>query len=112
MRCGVLQCSDFQMGCVVVHPGSLWALQVTLPAGSTTFALKLLPDHKHRHLLIFLKDDINNLLFLFTLSETFGEAFLFLLASPGCFPGTRDPLPWAGTLLPALPGSMLWDGLE
>lgn len=56
--------------------GSLWEpLGVTLPAGSTTFPLKLLPDHQNWHFLMFLNDDINHLLFSFALSETFGEAF-------------------------------------
>lgn len=81
------------MAKVSVHCGSLWVLQVTLPAGSsTTLPLKLVPDHKNWHFLMFLNDDINNLLFLFTLSETFGNSFLFLFPSSGCFPVTLNPL--------------------
>lgn len=101
IRCVFFQCSDFQIRQVVVHCGSFWVLQVTLPAGSTIFPLKLLPDHKNWHFLIFLNDDINNLLFLFTLSETFGKAFLFLFPSSGCFPGTHNPLSWTRSLLSA-----------
>lgn len=87
---------------MVVH-GSLWVLQVTLPAGSTTFPLKLLPARRNWRFLMFPNDDINHLLFLFTLSETFGKAFLFLFPSSGCFAGTHTPLSWTGSLLSALP---------
>lgn len=67
-RCGLFSVQLFRWG--------LWEpLGVTLPAGSTTFPLKLLPDHQNWHFLMFLNDGINHLLFLFALSETFGEAF-------------------------------------
>lgn len=80
-------------GKVAIGCGSLWVLQVTLPAGSsTTFPLKSVPEHKNWHFLIFLNDDINYLLFLFSLSETFSNSLLFLFPPSGCFPGAFNPL--------------------
>lgn len=92
---------------------SLWeplGLQAALPAGSsTTFPRKSLPDHKNWHFLIFLNDDINHLLFLFTLSETCGNSFLFLFPSSGCFPGTFNPLfSLARWILSALLNAFPW----
>lgn len=61
-------------------------MEPSCPAGSQpsswqqhSFPLKAAPDHKSWHFLRFLNDDINHLLFLSTLSETFGNSILFLI---------------------------------